>query len=113
MENETIYFEIILPRSSYLNYRLAKTAIIRPGETDIEAWDRVCIEAEKWHKLKHPELYQFNETPLTVEETELVQAIQNCDNINKLAIYKKDLTKNTQKYYVEKLKTLTDNYSTK
>jgi hypothetical protein len=113
MENKEIYFEIILPRSAYLNYRLGITKTVAPGETAMEAWDKACQEAEQWHKQKHPELYQFNETPLTVEETELVQKIAACDNINKLAIYKKDLTKNTQKYYVEKLKTLTDNYSTK
>jgi hypothetical protein len=113
MENKEIYFEIILPRSAYLNYRLGITKTVAPGETAIETWNRACEEAEQWHKEKHPELYKHNENPLTVEETEVVQAIGMADTVDKLARLKTQLTKNTQKYYVEKLKTLTDNHSTK
>ncbi len=113
MENKEVYFEIILPKSSYLNYRLGITKTVAPGETAMEAWDNACEEAEQWHRDKHPELYKHNEQPLTVEETEVVQAIGMADTIEKLGRLKSQLSKATQKYYMEKLKTLTDNHSTK
>ncbi len=113
MENKEIYFEIILPRSAYLNYRLGITKTVSPDQSAIEAWNKACEEAEQWHKEKHPELYRHNEVPLTVEETEFVQTIQACETIEKLAKHKSKITKATHKYYTERLRTLTDNHSTK
>lgn len=110
---ETIYFEIILPKSSYLNYRLGRNTIIRPDETSIQAYDRACEEAEEWHKRKHPELYRHNEVPLSVEETEFVQTINACDTIEKLGRLKNQLSDKAKPYYMDRLKTLTNGFSNK
>jgi hypothetical protein len=105
-DNETIYFEIILPKSAYLNYRLGRNTIIKPGETSMDAYNRACEEAEQWHKLKHPELYKFNDVTLSVEESEIIQQMALCDTIDKLAAYKGNLTPNTRKYYTSNLERL-------
>jgi hypothetical protein len=113
MENKEVYFEIILPKSSYLNYRLGITKIVAPNETALQAWSKACEEAEEWHKQKHPELYRHNEVALSVQETEDVLAMKECKTAAELgAKFKTRLTKNTQPYYMDILKTLTNNFST-
>jgi hypothetical protein len=108
---EEVYFEIILPKSSYLNYRLGITKSVLKGETSIEAWDRACTEAEVWHKKKHPELYKFNEVSLTVEETSEITEMELCETVQQLATHKSHLTNNTQPYYVAQLKKLSNNFT--
>lgn len=111
MKDKEVYFEIILPKSSFLNYRLGVTKTVLKGESSMDAWDRACAEAEEWHKKKHPELYKFNEVSLTVEETSEITEIELCDTVQKLALHKSHLTKNTQPYYVAQLKKLTNNFT--
>jgi len=110
-KSKEVYFEIILPKSNYLNYRLGITKTILKGESPIDVWNKACEEAEEWHKKKHPELYIYNSVSLTVEETTQITEIELCDTINKLAVYKNNLTKNTQPYYIAQLKKITNNFS--
>lgn len=115
MDNKEVYFEIIMPKSSYLNYRLGITKTLAPGETAIAAWNIACAEAEQWHKDRHPELYKFNDKPLTVEETDLVQEINVADFDTLTKRLKDKILKdfpNLKKYYMERLQTLTDNFKT-
>lgn len=108
--NKEVYFEIIMPKSSFLNYRLGVTKVVAPGVSVLDVWDVACSEAEEWHKRKHPELYKHNETVLTVEETELVAEINEKTEVKHLAMMKNRLTKATTPYYMDKLKTLTSNF---
>lgn len=111
LNTEEVYFEIILPKSSFLNYRLGVTKTIMKGETAIDAWDKACAEAEEWHKKKHPELYKFNKVSLTVEETSEITEMELCETVQQLATHKSYLTKNTQPYYIAQLKKLTNNFT--
>jgi hypothetical protein len=106
--NKDVYFEIILPKSSFLNYRLGVTKAVAPGVSVLDVWDVACSEAEEWHKRKHPELYKHNETVLTVEETSLLEEIKNATDVKKLGMLKNHLTPALQPYYMEKLKELTN-----
>ena len=113
MKNKEVYFEIILPKSNYLNYRLGITKVLSPKQTPLQAWNEACEEAEQWHKQKHPELYQFNNIVLSVEETELVQQIKSSDTLEKLGRLKNKIPDSIKSYYMDKLKTLSNNFSTK
>ena len=110
MTTKEIYFEVILPKSSFLNYRLGITKTVLPDETVIDVCNKACQEAEEWHKSKHPELYKHNDKPLTTEETELVQEIESADTPHKLGMLKGRITNATKPYYMDKLKTLTNNF---
>jgi hypothetical protein len=112
INTKEVYFEIILPKSSFLNYRLGVTKSVSPGISVLDVWDVACSEAEEWHKRKHPELYKHNEAVLTVEETSLLEDIKNATDVKKLGMLKNHLTPALKPYYVEKLKTLTDNFKT-
>lgn len=112
INNKEVYFEIILPKSSFLNYRLGVTKNVAPGVSTLDAWDVACNEAEEWHKRKHPELYKHNEKPLTVEETTMLEDIKNAADIRKLGMMKNLLTPALQPYYLEKLKSFTNNFET-
>lgn len=108
MENKEVYFEIILPKSSYLNYRLGITKVVTPNETAIDAWDVACAEAEEWHKKKHPELYTHNTVQLSVEDTDVVNEINSAPTVDVLARLKGRLNQATKPYYMDKLKELTN-----
>ncbi len=110
--NKEVYFEVIMPKSSFLNYKLGVVKSVAPGISLLDVWDLACNEAEEWHKRKHPELYKHNEVVLTVEETSLLEDIKNATDAKKLALIKNHLTKALQPYYMEKLKALTENFKT-
>jgi hypothetical protein len=111
INNKEVYFEIILPKSSFLNYRLGVTKAVAPGVSVLDVWDVACSEAEEWHKRKHPELYKHNEVVLTVEETSLLEDIKNAADLKKLSLVKPHLTKALNPYYMERMKALTNNYA--
>lgn len=106
MQPTKIYYEEIVPKSSYLNYRVGVEVIIQKNDTVDAAIDYAAREISEWHKRKHPEHYKHNEVQLTVEETELVAEIENAKEPKHLGMLKNRLTKATTPYYMEKLKSL-------
>lgn len=111
MRFKTIQYSKLLPTSSYLNERIGVEIELETGESADEAISMAREFVKESHKKEYPELYKFNESSLTVEEASIVKEIEVCDSVEKLARFKNGLTKNTKPYYMDRLKTLTNNYT--
>ena len=113
MKIKSIQFSKLLPTSSYLNERIGIEMELLEGESADEALQMARDFIKESHKKEYPELYKFNEVTLTVAETDLVKEIEAALTPEKLGMLKKHLTKNTKSYYMDRLKTLTTNFSNK
>lgn len=112
MNISKVTFAKLFANSSYLNERVGIEIELSQGENAMDALNEAKELAESFHKKAYPELYKFNEKSLTAEEVATIKEIELCDKVEKLAKFKSGLTKNTQPYYVSRLKTLSDNFST-
>ena len=108
MKIKSIQFSKLLPTSSFLNERIGIEIELEGNDSPENALQLARDFIKESHKKEYPELYKFNEVTLTVAETDLVKEIEAALTPEKLGMLKKDLTKNTKSYYMDKLKTLTN-----
>ena len=66
---------------------------------------KIAIE---FNKREYPELYLFNDKPMTAAEVDVVVGMNQCESLQKLSKYKGSLTVTTKKYYADKVKELSD-----
>ena len=105
-----VSFNKIYANSSFLNDRIGVVVSVNEGEDAKEALRIAAQLSDEFHKERNPELYKHNEKPLTAEESSLLEDIKNAPDLNKLALIKRHLTPALQPYYVDKMKTLTNNF---
>jgi len=94
--------------SSYLNDRAGVEAELSEGEDPIEALMELTKIAIEFNKREYPELYLFNDKPMTAAEVDVVVGMNQCESLQKLSKYKGSLTITTKKYYMDKVKELSD-----
>lgn len=92
--------------SSYLNDRAGIEAELSAGEDPIEALMELKKIAIEFNKREYPELYLFNDSPMTASEVDVVIGISQCETLQRLSKFKGALTATTKKYYEDKVKDL-------
>lgn len=97
--------------SSYLNDRAGVEAELSPGEDPIDALMELTKIAIEFNKREYPELYRFNDKPMTASEVDMVISISQCETMVKLSRYKNSLTDVTKLYYADKEKQLSKKQS--
>ena len=112
MNIREVSFNKIYANSSFLNDRIGVVVSVNEGEDAKEALLVAAKLADEFHKERNPDLYKHNEKPLTAEESSLLEDIKNAADIKKLGMMKNLLTPALQPYYMEKLKTFTNNFET-
>jgi hypothetical protein len=112
MHIKEVTFTKIYANSSFLNDRIGVTVAVNEGEDAKEALRTAAMLSDEFHKERNPDVYKHNDKPLTAEETSLLEDIKNATDVKKLGMLKNHLTPALKPYYVEKLKTLTDNFKT-
>lgn len=113
MTIKTVNYSKIFAISSFLNERIGIEIEINEGEDAKMALSVAKSLAEEFHKESNPDLYKFNDVPLTADETADIAAMALCETPEKLGReFKNRLTKNTKPYYMDRLKTLTNGFST-
>ena len=114
MHIEKITYAKIFPTSSFLNERIGIELVVLPGEDAKEALRVAKQLAEEFNRESNPNLYKHNKEPLTSEEAAIVKGIELCESVEQLAtLYKRNLTANIKPYYMDKIKTLTENFTNK
>ncbi len=88
--------------SSYLNDRAGVEAELSPGEDPVEILMELTKIAIEFNKREYPELYRFNDKPMTAAEVDSVISINHCESLTKLSRFKSSLTDITKKYYKDK-----------
>lgn len=88
--------------SSYLNDRAGIEAELSVGEDPIAALMELTKIAIEFNKREYPELYLFNDKPMTAAEVDVVVGMSQCESLAKLSRFKGSLTETTRKYYNDK-----------
>jgi hypothetical protein len=112
MNIDRITYSKIFPTSAFMNERVGVEIALNPGDDAMEALRTAKQLCQDFNKESNPELYKHNEKPLTAEETSLLEDIKNAVDLKKLGLVKNHLTPALQPYYMERMKALTNNYST-
>lgn len=113
MNIDKVTYSKIYPTSGFLNERVGVEISVSPGSDPMEALRAGKLLCDEFNKEANPNLYKYNSEPLTAEEAAIVKEIELCEDVKKLAFYKINMKKNIKPYYMERLKTLTDNFSNK
>ena len=106
MNIREVSFSKIYANSSFLNDRIGVVVSVNEGEDAKEALRVAAQLSDEFHKERNPDLYKHNDKPLTAEESSLLEDIKNAADIKNL------LTPALQPYYLEKLKSFTNNFET-
>lgn len=112
MHIKEVSFNSIYAKSSFLNDRVGIVVALNEGEDAKEglAWAKKL--SDEFHKEAHPDLYKHNEKPLTADEASLLEEIRNATDLKKLGMLKTHLSPALQPYYMDRMKALTNNFST-
>lgn len=89
--------------SSYLNDRVGVEAELSQGEDPIQALMELTNVAIEFNKREYPELYLFNDKPMTASEVDSVVGMNQCETLPQLSKYKRSLTVTTKKYYDDRV----------
>lgn len=106
MNFKEVTFDKLFSTSSYLNDRVGIKVDVAPGENPMGALKAASKLAIEFNKLEYPELYKFNDKPMTASEVDLVVNISECETLQKLSKYKGACNATTKKYYMDKVKEL-------
>jgi len=106
MRIEKVTYNKLFPTSSFLNERVGVEIILNEGDNAKEALQYAKQLCEEFNKESNPELYKHNETHLTAEEASIAKQIEIAPTLERLAEFKGNLTQNTKKYYLDRLKEL-------
>ena len=112
MHISKVKFDKLFSTSSYLNDRVGIEISVGEGEDPMAALQEANKLAIEFNKREYPQLYQFNDKPMTAAEVDVVVGINQCETLQKLSKYKGGLTATTKKYYMNKVKELSINPQT-
>ena len=101
---KTVRLDKLFSTSSYLNDRAGIEAELSVGEDPIAALMELTKIAIEFNKQEYPELYKFNDKPMTAAEVDMVISIGQCQSVQKLSRFKGSLNDLTKKYYDDKVK---------
>ena len=110
MKITKVSYNKIFPTASYMNERIGVEIDLIDGDDAKVALNTAKLLAEEFHKESNPDLYKHNNISLTPDEISIKEEIELAVSPQKLGILKNKLTTNTRGYYMEKLKTLTNNF---
>lgn len=105
-----VSFNSIYAKSSFLNDRIGVVIALNEGDDAKEALAVAKQLSDEFHKEANPDLYKHNAKPLNADDAALVAEIEGSDTIQKLGRLKGQLNAVTKPYYMDKLKTLTNNF---
>jgi hypothetical protein len=109
-----VTYSKLFPTSSYLNDRVGIEIDLVAGDNAMDALNEAKELAETFHRQAYPELYLKEVKNLTTDEVSTIDEIKACTDLKKLGVFKEKANNpNIRPHYMTKLKTLTDNHSTK
>ncbi len=103
-----VKFDKLFSTSSYLNDRIGIEVTVENGQDPITALKEASRLAIEFNKMEYPELYRFNDKPMTAAEVDFVIQINQCETLQKLSRFKGSTNATTKKYYMDKVKELSD-----
>jgi hypothetical protein len=94
-----------------MNERIGVKILVGEGEDAKFALHEAKHLADEFHKEANPELYKHNQVALNTDEISVKESIESATTMEQLGRIKGKLTPNTKGYYMDKMKTLTTNFT--